>query len=108
MRLYWVLVALVLVVEASAIVVVSPLLLTPSQVILVAIFATQVFIYFYFARHFKKKKLRYPLVPPEGKADVYSPRTDIPRPIYADMRRAKEQRRKFAKLDKLRRKKKRQ
>jgi len=106
MRLYWVLVALVFIVEAIAIMVALPLLAVPAQVALVAIFATQVFIYFYFIRHFRKEKLRYPLVPPEGKGDVYLPRTDIPRPIYEDMRRAREQRRKFAKLDKLRRRKK--
>jgi len=105
-RLYRVLVALVFIVEAIAIMVALPLLPVPAQVALVAIFATQVFIYFYFIRHFRKEKLRYPLVPPEGKGDVYLPRTDIPRPIYEDMRRAREQRRKFAKLDKLRRRKK--
>jgi len=105
-RLYWVLVALVFIVEAIAIVVALPLLPVPTQVALVAVFATQVFIYSYCIRHFKKEKLRYPLVPPEGKSDVYFPRTKIPRPIYEDMRRAREQRRKFAKLDRLRRRKK--
>jgi len=39
-------------------------------------------------RHvYKGKKPKYPLVPPEGRTDIYFPRTDIPRPIYEDVRR---------------------
>jgi len=83
-----------------------PLGFLPLYFIAIAIFAMQVFLYFYYVTHFRKEKLRYPLVPPEGKSDVYFPRTKIPRPIYEDMRRAREQRRKFAKLDRLRRRKK--
>jgi hypothetical protein len=92
--------------DAIVLVVVLPLQPVLAQVVFVVIVATQVFICFYYVRHFRKEKLRYPLVPPEGKGDVYSPRSDIPRPIYEDMRHAREQRRKFAKLDKLRRRKK--
>lgn len=54
----------------------------------------------------KKRKPRYPLVPPEGKPDVYLPRTGIPRPIIEDFRIMEEKRRKFEKLKKLSRKKK--
>ena len=32
-------------------------------------------------------KRKYPLVPPEGRPDIYSPRTNIPRPIYEDVQR---------------------
>lgn len=31
-------------------------------------------------------KPKYPLVPPEGRTDIYFPRTDIPRPIHRDVR----------------------
>jgi len=54
----------------------------------------------------KKKKPQYPLVPPEGKGDTYLPRTDIPRPIYADFREIREKKRKFEKIKKMARKKK--
>jgi len=54
----------------------------------------------------KKPRPRYPLVPPEGKGDVYLPRTDIPRPIYADFREMREKKRKLEKIKKLKRKKK--
>jgi len=30
---------------------------------------------------------RYPIVPPEGRTDIYFPRTDIPRPVHEDVRR---------------------
>jgi len=104
-RLYWVLVALVLIMDAIVLVVALPLQPVLAYVVVMPIFAME-FIYFYYVRHFRKEKLRYPLVPPEGKGDVYFPRTKIPRPIHEDMRRAREQRRKFAELDKLRRRKK--
>ena len=105
-RLYWVLAALVLIMDAIALVIALPLDSLPVYVPVIGMYAVEVFMFFYYVRHFRKEKLRYPLVPPEGKGDVYSPRSDIPRPIYEDMRRAREQRRKFAKLDKLRRRKK--
>jgi len=63
-------------------------------------------LYWIFIRFQKKRKPRYPLVPPEGKPDVYLPRTDIPRPIVEDFRRMEEKRKKFEKLKKLSRKKK--
>jgi len=77
-----------------------------ASLIVAAMIALEFFMYFYYVRHYRKEKVRYPLVPPEGRADVYFPRTKIPRPIYEDVRRMQEQKRRFAKLDKLRRKKK--
>jgi hypothetical protein len=46
-------------------------------------------LYGYFVYHFvqKREKPKYPMVPPEGRADIYYPRTNIPRPIYEDVRR---------------------
>jgi len=64
-------------------------------------------LYWYYVRRVKKRKPRYPLVPPEGKADVYLPRTNIPRPVHADFREMEEKKRRFAKLNKMLRKKKR-
>ncbi len=36
---------------------------------------------------YKGDEPRYPMVPPEGRTDIYFPRTDIPRPIFEDARR---------------------
>ena len=36
---------------------------------------------------YKAARPRYPIVPPEGRMDVYFPRTDIPRPVHEDVRR---------------------
>jgi len=58
--------------------------------------------YFYVSK--RKKKIRYPLVPPEGRGDIYSPRTDIPRPIIEDFRKIEEKKRKFARINKMIRK----
>ncbi len=63
-------------------------------------------IYLYYFRFQRKKEPRYPLVPPEGKGDAYLPRTDIPRPIHEDFRRMREKKRRFERIEKLRRKKK--
>jgi hypothetical protein len=49
----------------------------------------------------KKKEPRYPLVPPEGRVDVYLPRTDIPRPVYEDFRKIEEKKRSFARVRKM-------
>jgi hypothetical protein len=51
-----------------------------------------------------KRKLQYPLVPPEGKQDMYLPRTNIPRPVIEDFREIEEKKRKFARLNKMVRK----
>lgn len=63
-------------------------------------------IYFLYVRLYQKKEARYPLVPPEGRADIYFPRTDIPRPKHEDFRRIEETKRRLAKIKKTRRKKK--
>ena len=55
---------------------------------------------------YQKKEPRYPLVPPEGKGDIYLPRTNIPRPIHEDFRRMKDKKRRFEKIKKMMRKKK--
>lgn len=72
-------------------------------VVVMGIVAFDIYLY-YFMLH-RKKEPRYPLVPPEGKGDVYLPRSDIPRPIHADFRRMREKKRRFKKLEKLRRRK---
>lgn len=48
-----------------------------------------------------RRKPQYPLVPPEGKWDMYLPRTGIPRPVIADFREIEEKKRKFAKIKKM-------
>ena len=67
-------------------------------------------LYWFYVRYHQRKKPRYPLVPPEGRGDIYLPRTNIPRPIYADARKIQEKKRRLAKLKKwtrkIRRKKK--
>jgi hypothetical protein len=55
-------------------------------------------VYFCYVQFVQKKKPRYPLVPPEGKQDMYLPRTDIPRPVFEDFRKMKEKKQKLAKL----------
>ena len=45
------------------------------------------------------------MAPPEGKMDIYFPRTNIPRPIHEDFRRMQEKKRKLDKIKKMRRKK---
>jgi len=58
-------------------------------------------LYWYYVRHVKKRKPQYPLVPPEGKAGAYLPRTNIPRPVIADFREMDERKRKLAKVKKM-------
>jgi hypothetical protein len=53
----------------------------------------------------RKKESRYPLVPPDGKGDIYFPRTNIPRPIHEDARKIREKKKKLEKLGKMRREK---
>jgi len=58
---------------------------------------------------YKKEKAKYPLVPPEGRMDAYFPRTNVPRPIYEDVRRYPKffgkKKRKFDNTTKVKRKK---
>jgi len=63
-------------------------------------------LYWFHVRYYEKKQPRYPLVPPEGKGDIYLPRTDIPRPIHEDFRRMQEKKRRLEKIKKMARKKK--
>jgi len=93
---------------ANAVVFAVALSLHPiwAYMVVAAVVALDFFLYFSYVRYFKKEKVRYPLVPPEGKSDIYFPRTDIPRPIHEDMRRMKEKKRKLARLEKIRRRKK--
>lgn len=72
--------------------------------VVLGIVAFDIYLYYFMLR--RKREPRYPLVPPEGKGDVYLPRTDIPRPIHADVRRMREKKRRFEKIEKLIRKKK--
>jgi hypothetical protein len=69
--------------------------------ILLSLIVLTVDFYWYYVRRVKGKKPRYPLVPPEGRADVYLPRTDIPRPVIADFREIEEKKRKISKIKKM-------
>lgn len=104
---------LVVLIGISAIFVVEGLLLVSGilvQSIWMCVIAagTMAFtLYFFYVRLYQKKEARYPMAPLEGKTDIYFPRTNIPRPIHADMRRMQEKKRRFAKLKKkIRRRKK--
>ena len=57
-------------------------------------------VYYFHVRLYQKKKAKYPIVPPEGRTDIYFPRTDIPRPVHADFRRMQEKKRKLEKIKK--------
>jgi len=63
-------------------------------------------LYWFYTTRRQKKQPRYPMVPPEGKGDIYFPRTDIPRPIDEDFRKAEEKRRRLEKIRKIARRKK--
>ncbi len=77
------------------------------------LFATQflgwffIYCYLIYRSVYKGQKPKYPIVPPEGRTDIYLPRTDIPRPIHEDARRYPESfgREKMKKWEKKRRKK---
>jgi hypothetical protein len=45
-------------------------------------------------------------VPPDGKGDMYLPRTNIPRSLYADFREMREKKRKFEKMRRMMRRRK--
>jgi hypothetical protein len=60
-------------------------------------------LYWFYTRYHKKVKPKYPMAPPDAKAvDAYFPRTNIPRPIYEDVRRMHEEKQKLEKVRKLR------
>lgn len=56
--------------------------------------------YYLYVRLYQKKKAKYPIVPPEGRTDIYFPRTDIPRPVYTDFRKMQEKKRRLEKIKK--------
>jgi hypothetical protein len=58
-------------------------------------------LFWYYSMRQRKRRVQYPLVPPEGKPDVYFPRTRIPRPIHEDFRKMDERKRKLKKLKKM-------
>jgi hypothetical protein len=55
----------------------------------ILMYAGAFFIYFYMLHRHVYRRLhpQYPLVPPEGRMDIYFPTTKIPRPVYEDERR---------------------
>jgi hypothetical protein len=58
-------------------------------------------IFWYYSTWQRKRRVQYPIVPPEGKPDIYFPRTRIPRPIHEDFRKIDERKRKLKKLRKM-------
>jgi hypothetical protein len=46
----------------------------------------------------RKKRIQYPLLPPEGKPDMYFPFTRVPRPVIAEARKAEEKKKKLARI----------
>lgn len=96
-------IALIFVVEGLALVSVILLRYIWGYVIVLGVIAFTLY-FFYVRLHLKKT--RYPLVPPEGKADIYFPRTDIPRPIHEDLRKMQKRKRRLEKIKKMARKKK--
>ncbi|HKZ94696.1 MAG TPA: hypothetical protein VJ249_08990 [Candidatus Bathyarchaeia archaeon] len=105
-RVSWILIVLVFAVNAFILAVALPLHPIWAYMVVSFVVALDFSLYFLYVRYYKKENVRYPLVPPEGKGDVYFPRSKIPRPIHEDMRRMREKEREFAKLRKLRRRKK--
>lgn len=95
-----------LVLVANGLAIASAILLQDilAVAVVLGILAFDVCLY-YFRLH-QKKEPQYPLVPPEGKGDIYLPRTDIPRPIHEDFRRMREKKHRFEKIEKLVRRKK--
>lgn len=55
----------------------------------IALFSAGFLFYSYlvYTATYLRSKRNYPLVPPEGRPDIYFPRTNIPRPIYEDAQR---------------------
>ena len=46
-----------------------------------------IYCWFLYSFVYKRAKPKYPVVPPEGRSDIYFPRTNIPRPIHSDVQR---------------------
>jgi hypothetical protein len=56
-------------------------------------------LYWFYVRIHRQRKPVHPFGPPDGKPDIYFPRSDIPRPLYEDMRRMLEEKRRLSKED---------
>jgi len=83
----------------------SAIILQSIWAVVVVIGCSAFSLYCFYVRRYQKKQPRYPLVPPEGKGDIYFPRTDIPRPIHEDFRRMQERKRSLERIRKMVRKK---
>ena len=97
-------IGIVLVLVADAFALASAVLLQNVWFVILVLVITAFGVYAFYLRRVHKRRPRYPLVPPEGRPDMYLPRTDIPRPVVEDFRKIEEKKRKFAKLNKLVRK----
>jgi len=97
---------LVLVFIANGLALTSAIILQSIWAVIIILGGTVFTLYWFYATRRQKKKPRYPMVPPEGKGDIYFPRTDIPRPIHEDFRRIEEKKRRFEKIRKMARRKK--
>jgi hypothetical protein len=55
----------------------------------IALFSAGFLLYCYlvYTSTYLRLKRKYPMAPPEGRPDIYFPRTNIPRPIYEDLQR---------------------
>lgn len=98
-------IGIAIVIIASGFPLAAAILLQSIWMFLVYLPIAAFILYFLYVRLYQKKETRYPIVPPEGKTDIYFPRTDIPRPIHADFRKTEEKKRKLAKIERPRRKK---
>jgi len=83
----------------------SAILVQSIWLYLACLAVTAFTLYFLYVRLHQKKETRYPMAPPEGKMDIYFPRTNIPRPIHEDFRKMQEKKRKLDKIKKMRGKK---
>lgn len=81
---------------------VAVLLLFPNLWTVLFLLSAIIFdIYALSVRSARKKRIQYPLVPPEGRPDWYLPLTNIPRPVIEDFRKIEEKKRRFAKIRKI-------
>jgi len=92
---------LILVFVANGLALASAVLLQSIWAVIICLGCNAFSIYSIYVRFVLRRRVRYPLVPPEGKPDMYVPRTDIPRPIIEDFRKIEEKKRRFAKIRKL-------
>jgi len=92
---------IILTLVAAGLALISAVLLQSPLGVIVSLGGIALCFYSFYVKSVQKRKSQYPLVPPEGKPDMYVPRTDIPRPVVEDFRRLEEKKRKFAKIKKL-------